>query len=199
MINGTCWSAVCAALAVGAMTVGFAGDASAGGDKRNRIAKIQIGLDNNALDNPFVQPQDTALSGGGRDQTLQFGDVIEGSRRDDLQIGLLGTDVLLGNRGNDVLMGGIEHFNPINRDRAFGGPGNDYSMHAASRQARAACRMAGASPRSRRVTGAVSFISAPDHTNRQRSASPSSRAVASDVTTTAAPWSTLGNAFICLG
>jgi len=90
----------------------------------NKI-NVQIGADNNSKENPFIQPQDPALSGGGRDQTMQFGDVIFGSWRDDLQIGGLGIDVLSGGRGDDVMMGGIEHFNPLNRDRAFGGKGND--------------------------------------------------------------------------
>ncbi len=87
--------------------------------------RTQIGADNNSIQNPFVQPQDAPLSGGGRDQTMQFGDVIFGSRRDDLQIGGLGTDVLVSGSGNDVIIGGLEHFNPSNRDRAFGGRGND--------------------------------------------------------------------------
>jgi hypothetical protein len=85
----------------------------------------QIGADNNSIENPFIQPQDPALSGGNRDQTMQFGDIIFGSRRDDLQIGGLGTDILVGGGGNDVIIGGVEHFNPSNRDRAFGGFGND--------------------------------------------------------------------------
>lgn len=84
-----------------------------------------IGADNNSIENPFVQPQNSALSGGGRDQTMQFGDVIFGSRFSDLLIGGLGTDVLAGGGGSDVILGGVEHFNPANRDRAFGGSGND--------------------------------------------------------------------------
>lgn len=87
--------------------------------------QVQLGTDLNSAENPFVQPQDPALAGGGIDQTMQFGDVIRGSRKDDLQIGSLGTDVLLGRRGDDVFVGGLEHFNPLNRDRAFGGRGND--------------------------------------------------------------------------
>ena len=34
------------------------------------------GSDQNNIANPFVQPQDPALSGGGRDQSQQFGDVL---------------------------------------------------------------------------------------------------------------------------
>lgn len=91
---------------------------------------MQIGADNNFPDNPFVQPQDPALAGSGIDQTLQFGDVLYGTKRGDLQIGRLGVDVLLGGRGNDVLIGGLEHFNALSGDRAFGGQGNDIIIWA---------------------------------------------------------------------
>ncbi len=90
-----------------------------------RSIRTQVGADNNSIENPFIQPQDPALSGGGRDQTMQFGDVLFGTRRDDLLIGGLGTDVLAAGKGNDVIVGGVEHFNPSNRDRAFGDKGND--------------------------------------------------------------------------
>ncbi len=90
------------------------------------IDNVIIGSDNNSAENPFVQPQDPALAGGGRDQTMQFGDILFGKRNtDDLIIGGLGTDIISGRGGDDVLIGGIEHFNPLNRDRAFGGPGDD--------------------------------------------------------------------------
>ena len=36
------------------------------------LPSISIGSDLNSLGNPFVQPQDPAFSGGGRDQTLQL-------------------------------------------------------------------------------------------------------------------------------
>ena len=62
MIRKTCWSAVCAAVAAGVMTVGYTDDAAAGG-KRNRIAKIQVGPDNNSAENPFLQAMDPALTG----------------------------------------------------------------------------------------------------------------------------------------
>lgn len=84
-----------------------------------------IGGDLNSSDNPFVQPQDPALSGGGRDQSQQFGDVLSGTSEDDLVIGRLGVDFIQGFAGDDVLVGGTEHFNPANRDRAFGGTGSD--------------------------------------------------------------------------
>ncbi len=87
-------------------------------------AEQQIGADNNNADNPFVQPQDPALSGGGIDQSLQNGDILKGTRRADVQIGLLGIDVILGDRGADVQIGGPDP-GGNNNDRAFGGPGQD--------------------------------------------------------------------------
>lgn len=68
--------------------------------------------------------------GNGGDQSLQFGDIVEGSDDNDLLVGALGIDVLFGKGGNDVLIGGTEDFNPFNRDRAFGGAGDDVFIWA---------------------------------------------------------------------
>jgi hypothetical protein len=88
-------------------------------------AEEQIGADNNNVDNPLVQPNDDpANSGGGIDQSLQNGDILVGTRREDVQIGLLGIDVILGDRGADVQIGGPDP-GGNNNDRAFGGPGQD--------------------------------------------------------------------------
>jgi len=99
----------------------------AGGYYQHHAKSIptQLGADNNSNENAFIQPQDPVLAGGGRDQTMQFGDLLFGTSRSDLLIGGLGTDILVGGRGNDVILGGVEHFNPSNRDRAFGGAGHD--------------------------------------------------------------------------
>ncbi len=88
-------------------------------------SQIIIGNDANSIENQLVQPQDDALAGGGRNQSLNFGDVLEGGFGDDILIGGLGADVLLGGGGDDVIIGGTEDFNPENRDRAFGNSGND--------------------------------------------------------------------------
>ena len=109
-----------------ALTVGIAASASA---TSTRLI-IKEANDANSAENPFIQPQDPALSGGGRDQSLKFGDFVNGTIRDDLLIGRLGVDVLKGRRGNDVIIGGTEHFNPENRDRAFGGGGKDVFLWA---------------------------------------------------------------------
>lgn len=87
--------------------------------------KIVIGNDANSINNTVVQPTDPALSGGGKNQSLNFGDIVMGGHGNDILIGGLGIDVLMGKAGNDILIGGTEDFNPENRDRAFGGPGND--------------------------------------------------------------------------
>lgn len=119
---------LCISGAISVFVLFSMGDALADEAKRssrNHKPILQTGADLNSLDNTFVQPQDSALSGGGRDQTLQFGDVLRGSRRDDLLNGRLGTDLFFAGRGDDIMIGGLEHFNPANRDRAFGGRGND--------------------------------------------------------------------------
>lgn len=94
------------------------------------IDKVITGSDLNNKENSTVQPPDPAQSGGDRDQTQQFGDIMEGSWKDDLLIGRLGSDTMFGKKGNDVIIGGTEDFNPFNRDRAFGGRGNDIFMWA---------------------------------------------------------------------
>ena len=67
---------------------------------------------------------------GGGDQSLQFGDMLYGTSSDDVIIGGLGIDVLWGQGGDDILIGGTEDFNPLNRDRAFGGEGQDIFIWA---------------------------------------------------------------------
>jgi hypothetical protein len=89
------------------------------------VLQPQIGADTNFVGNNWIQPQDPAQAGGGINQSLDFGDVLYGTSEQDLLIGGLGVDVLLGDEGDDVLIGGLEHFNLINSDRKFGGPGND--------------------------------------------------------------------------
>ncbi|MEZ5356276.1 MAG: calcium-binding protein [Bryobacteraceae bacterium] len=89
------------------------------------IQEVKIGNDLNSAANPVAQPQEKPLAGNGIDQTMQFGDVLEGTDDDDVLIGRLGIDVMFGGNGDDVLIGGPEHFNPQNRDRAFGGNGDD--------------------------------------------------------------------------
>ena len=80
--------------------------------------------DNNAATNPLIQP-DPAVDPA-PDQSMQFGEIMSGRAGDDeFLYGGLGTDLIFGNRGSDVLMGGPEHFNPLNRDRAFGGQRHD--------------------------------------------------------------------------
>ena len=72
--------------------------------------------------------------GGSPNQSLRGGDVLQGAETDDVLIGGLGIDILLGGDGDDVLIGGTEDFNSSvdgddrgsdNRDRGFGGNGDD--------------------------------------------------------------------------
>jgi hypothetical protein len=69
-------------------------------------------------------------SNGGGDQSLQYGDILYGTASDDVIIGGLGIDILWGKEGDDILIGGTEDFNPLNRDRAFGGEGKDIFIWA---------------------------------------------------------------------
>jgi hypothetical protein len=117
------WGRLAAVAGIGLLAAAHAGQAAA--DPR-----LLIGADNNNPDNPLVQPADPAEAGGRRDQTLRFGDVLRGTKRDDLMIGRLGVDVLFGGRGADVMIGGPEHFFPVSSDRAFGDSGDDVFVWA---------------------------------------------------------------------
>ncbi|MCK5897688.1 MAG: hypothetical protein KAG06_01290 [Methylococcales bacterium] len=87
--------------------------------------KVVIGNDANSIGNIIVQPTDPAQSGSGKNQSLNFGDIVMGGYGNDILIGGLGIDVIMGKAGHDILIGGTEDFNPENRDRAFGDKGND--------------------------------------------------------------------------
>ncbi len=97
-------------------------------------AELQIGSDLNSATgtNTAINALYSANRGtnGGGDQSLQFGDVQQGSAADDVLIGGLGMDVQFGGAGNDVLIGGTEDFNPLNRDVAFGEAGDDVFIWA---------------------------------------------------------------------
>ena len=66
------------------ITVLVASTTTVAGSFNQRSILTQIGADNNSVENSFIQPQDPALSGGGRDQTMQFADILFGSYYDDL-------------------------------------------------------------------------------------------------------------------
>jgi hypothetical protein len=97
-------------------------------------AEVIIGKDLNSNNTPNERIN-KIFSGnkgtkGGDDQSLQYGDILYGTNRDDVIIGGLGIDILWGKAGNDVLIGGTEDFNPFNQDRAFGGAGDDIFIWA---------------------------------------------------------------------
>ncbi len=97
-------------------------------------AEVVIGTDQNALvgvdDNVRDFLSANRGSNGGGDQSLQLGDALSGTEENDLLIGALGIDVLFGLDGDDILIGGTEDFNPLNRDRGFGGSGDDVFVWA---------------------------------------------------------------------
>ncbi|MGH1359139.1 MAG: hypothetical protein ACRBC3_10280 [Burkholderiaceae bacterium] len=99
-----------------------------------QISAPVVGTDQNALfgveENIRAFLSANRGSNGGGDQSLQAGDSLVGTESADLLIGALGIDVLLGNGGPDILIGGTEDFNPFNRDRAFGGSGDDTFLWA---------------------------------------------------------------------
>jgi|GEM_PF-6103122 hypothetical protein len=95
--------------------------------ENNRSQRLNGHDRNNSL-NGFIQPQDAALSGKNRSQTLNAGDVLVGGAGDDILIGGLGVDVLLGNGGRDILIGGTEDFFSDNQDRLLGGDDNDVML-----------------------------------------------------------------------
>ena len=93
-----------------------------------------VGSDQNALFGVDSNVSDFLAanrgSNGGGDQSLQAGDALIGTDESDLLIGAIGIDVLIGNGDDDVLIGGTEDFNPFNRDRGFGGDGDDVFIWA---------------------------------------------------------------------
>lgn len=99
---------------------------------------VVAGADSNSISSPLLA-NNPAGPGGSPNQSLRAGDVLQGDSGDDVLIGGLGIDVLFGNDGNDVLIGGTEDFNSNvdgdgrnsdNRDRAFGGNGDDVFIWA---------------------------------------------------------------------
>jgi Ca2+-binding RTX toxin-like protein len=86
---------------------------------------VIVGLDNDNIDNPEIQP-----SPGDPNQSLNNTDILIGGFRDDILIGLLGSDVMHGWFGNDVLIGGTEQGSTPNSDIMFGDNGDDISIWA---------------------------------------------------------------------
>ncbi len=100
----------------------------------NVQADVLIGNDLNSANSANTEIADIYSanrgSNGGGDQSLQFGDVIEGTAANDLLVGGLGIDILFGGAGDDIIVGGTEDFNSFNRDRAFGQEGEDVFLWA---------------------------------------------------------------------
>ena len=93
--------------------------------ERGDGAQVVIGRDDDNINNPKIQPPNTAAN-----QSLNNTDVLSSGAGNDVQIGLLGSDVMQGETGNDILVGGTEQFTPPNSDVMLGGKGNDISVWA---------------------------------------------------------------------
>ncbi len=97
-----------------------------------------IAADNNTLSNALLS-LNPGGPGGSPNQSLRAGEALSGTEENDVIIGGLGVDVLLGFAGDDILIGGTEDFNSNvdgdaagsdNRDRAYGGAGDDVFIWA---------------------------------------------------------------------
>jgi hypothetical protein len=89
-----------------------------------RAAQVLIGLDDDNLANPLIQPANVAAN-----QSLNNTDVLEGGQGNDVLIGLLGSDVIDGGQGDDIIVGGPDPGAP-NSDIMFGGQGDDVNLWA---------------------------------------------------------------------
>jgi len=87
---------------------------------------VLIGLDDDNVNNPVIQPPGVAAN-----QSLNNTDIQVGGRGHDILIGLQGDDVQIGDDGDDIFIGGPEGgTQPPNSDVQFGGRGNDISIWA---------------------------------------------------------------------
>lgn len=84
-----------------------------------------VGLDNDNVNNTFIQP-----AGVTAQQHMDNTDVMFGTNGHDLLIGKLGGDTILGGPGDDTMAGGPEAFQAPNGDVLLGGPGNDINIWA---------------------------------------------------------------------
>jgi hypothetical protein len=88
-------------------------------------AQVLVGADDDNVNNPAIQPPNTAAN-----QSLNDADVLLGGLGHDVLIGLLGSDVLRGGPGNDFLVGGTEQGVAPNSDIIFGEAGHDVNIWA---------------------------------------------------------------------
>lgn len=86
---------------------------------------VLIGLDDDDVDDPEIQPEGVAAN-----QSLNDADLIDGLGGHDVMIGLLGSDTMVGGPGDDVMIGGTEQGSQPNSDVQLGGPGNDVALWA---------------------------------------------------------------------
>jgi hypothetical protein len=88
-------------------------------------SEVLIGLDDDNVDDPEIQPEGVAAN-----QSLNNADLIEGLGGHDVLIGLLGSDTIDGGPGDDVIIGGTEQGQAPNSDVQIGNRGNDVAIWA---------------------------------------------------------------------
>jgi hypothetical protein len=91
----------------------------------SEASDVLIGLDDDNLEDPEIQPEGVAAN-----QSLNNADLIDGLGGHDVMIGLLGSDTLVGGPGDDVLIGGTEQGSQPNSDVQLGEQGNDVAIWA---------------------------------------------------------------------
>jgi hypothetical protein len=87
--------------------------------------QVLIGRDDDNVDNPVIQPDDTDVN-----QSLNNTDILRGDGGNDIAIGLLGNDVILGGPSRDITIGGTEQGETPNNDVIFGDSGDDVNIWA---------------------------------------------------------------------
>lgn len=94
-----------------------------------KTPQVIIGLDDDAVDDPLIQPPGTAS-----DQSTRKADTIAGGQASDTLVGRLGPDVMIAGPGDDVMVGGTEAGSDTTAfpafDQAIGGTGNDVFVWA---------------------------------------------------------------------
>src|SRR5262245_54215743 len=112
-------------LAATALVLGLAGGSTAVLLPGTPAKDVQIGLDNDNAENPFIQPPGVTAK-----QHMENTDVLFGRDNDDLLIGNLGSDTLLAGPDDDILIVGPEKGQTPNSDVLVGDTGNDINIWA---------------------------------------------------------------------
>lgn len=115
--------------AAATLTAGGGAIAAIQGGGALKTPQLIIGLDDDNVSDPSIQPPGT-----GSDQSTRNADTIAGGQAGDMLVGRLGPDVIVAGAGPDVMVGGTEAgsdttaFPPF--DQALGGTGDDVFIWA---------------------------------------------------------------------